>query len=144
MHLNRVSPLSSLGRGYSPGLFTFSLLIFHCLLYALFRRLGYEKPPKNWGIIYDQEDKKPLRQAITRIYDKQYHKLLETRLTDSQGRYSFLVNNNLYYLTAEKSGYNPYQSQEIDLINKDREAIVNMDIALAKALAAAHHGAMPG
>ncbi|OGY54131.1 MAG: hypothetical protein A3B15_03335 [Candidatus Buchananbacteria bacterium RIFCSPLOWO2_01_FULL_45_31] len=130
-------PLAVISFFVSPGLFTFSLLIFHCLLYALFRRLGYEKPPKNWGIIYDQEDKKPLRQAITRIYDKQYHKLLETRLTDSQGRYSFLVNNNLYYLTAEKSGYNPYQSQEIDLINKDREAIVNMDIALAKALAAA-------
>jgi len=126
-------PLAAVSYAISPSWFTFALLIFHTLLYILFRRLGYEKAPKNWGIIYDHENKKPLTRAIARIYDKQYNKLLETRVTDNHGRYSFLVNKNLYYVTAEKLGYNKYQSSEIDLISKDREAVVGMDIGLQRA-----------
>ncbi|MFA6255020.1 MAG: polymorphic toxin-type HINT domain-containing protein [Patescibacteria group bacterium] len=125
-------PLATVSMIISPGFLTFTMFGFHCLLYVLFRRLGYQKPPKNWGIIYDQNNKKPLARAITRIYDKQYNKLLETRLTDARGRYSFLVNNNVYYVTAEKLGYEPHKTEAIDLIAKAKEAIVGLNIGLKK------------
>ena len=125
-------PLATISLILSPGWLTVSLLLFHILLYVLFRRLGYQKPPKSWGIIYDSENKTPLARAITRIYDKKYNKLLETRITDSKGRYTFLVNNNIYYVTTEKPGYNTYKSEDIDLISKEREAIVDLDIGLKK------------
>ncbi len=125
-------PLATLSLVISPNPFTISLFGFHCLLYALFRRLSYQKPPKSWGIIYDKTDKNPVGLAITRIYDKQYNKLLETRVTDGKGRYSFLVDNNIYYLTVEKLGYKKVKTEDIDLLTKKREEIVNVDIALEK------------
>ncbi len=125
-------PLAALSLLLSPTWLMAVLLLFHLLLYILFRRLGYQRPPKSWGIIYDAETKSPLPRAITRIYDKKYNKLLETRVTDSKGRYTFLVNNNIYYVTTEKPGYSVYKSNDIDLVSKDREAIVDLDIALNK------------
>ncbi|MFA6214986.1 MAG: DUF4215 domain-containing protein [Patescibacteria group bacterium] len=128
-------PLATISLIISPGLFTLVMLCFHCLLYALFRRLGYQKPPRNWGMVYDHTNRKPVSRAILRIYDKQYNKLLDTRVTDGKGRYSFLVNNNIYYVTAEKLGYHPFKSNEIDLLSKDKEAVVSLDIGLQKAKA---------
>lgn len=126
-------PLAVLSVAISPGLLTFALLGFHVLLYVLFRRLGYQKKPKSWGIIYDKTNKKPLGRAIARIYDKKYNKLLETRVTDTKGRYSFLVNNNVYVVTAEKLGYKQFKTKDIDLMKKDIDTVVGMDIGLNKA-----------
>ena len=125
-------PLAAVSMVINPGALTFALFGFHCLLYVLFRRLGYQKPPKSWGIIYDKDSRKPLALAVTRIYDKGYNKLLESRVTDAKGRYSFLVNNNVYYVSAEKLGYKQTRTEDIDLVSKDREAVVGMDIGLEK------------
>jgi len=123
-------PIAAVSMIISPGPLTFTLFGFHVLLFILFRRLGYQKPPKSWGIIYDKKTGKPLSLAIARIYDKQYNKLLETRVTDAKGRYAFLVDNNVYYLTADKKGYQTSRSQDIDLVEKKREAVVNENIGL--------------
>ncbi|NUM25696.1 MAG: carboxypeptidase regulatory-like domain-containing protein [Candidatus Buchananbacteria bacterium] len=125
-------PLAAISMIISPGTLTFVMFGFHCLLYVLFRRLGYQKPPKNWGIVYDSTNKRPVGRAIARIYDKKYNKLLETRVTDSKGRYSFLVNNNVYYVTAEKLGYKQAKTSDIDLSEKGKDAVVGMDIPLEK------------
>ena len=126
-------PLAAISVIISPSVFTLVLLGFHILLYILFRRLGYQKPPKSWGIIYDKDNKKPVGRAVTRIYDKQYNKLLETRVTDAKGRYSFLVNDNIYYVTVEKLGYKEFKTEDIDLVNKSGEGVISKDIALDKA-----------
>jgi cysteine-rich repeat protein len=125
-------PLATISMIIDPGPLTFTLFGFHCLLFVLFRRLGYQKAPKSWGMVYDKTNRRPITRAITRIYDKQYNKLLETRVTDAKGRYSFLVNNNVYYLTTEKMGYRSFKSEDIDLVSKDREAVVGLDIGLEK------------
>jgi len=126
-------PLAVFSVAISPSPLTFTLLGFHALLFVLFRRLGYQKKPKSWGIIYDKTNKKPLGRAIARIYDKKYNKLLETRVTDAKGRYSFLVNNNIYVVTAEKLGYKQFKTEDIDLVKKDVDTVVGMDIGLNKA-----------
>ncbi|MFA5021733.1 MAG: polymorphic toxin-type HINT domain-containing protein [Patescibacteria group bacterium] len=126
-------PLATVSMVLSPGPLTFSLFALHCFLYILFRRLGYHKPAKNWGRIYDRSNNKSIAQAIVRVYDKKYNKLLETRVTDLSGRYTFLVNDNIYYITAEKLGYQSYKSADIDLVHTQREKIIGLDIGLAKA-----------
>lgn len=126
-------PLATISVIISPSTFTIALLGFHIFLFILFRRLGYQKPPKSWGIIYDKNSKKPVGRAIARIYDKQYNKLLETRVTDDKGRYSFLVNDNIYYVTVDKMGYKEFKTDDIDLVNKSGEGVVSKDIGLDKA-----------
>ena len=82
--------------------------------------------------MYDKNDKKPVGLAITRIYDKVYNKLLESRVTDSHGRYAFLVDNNVYTVTAEKLGYAPSKIDEINLVGGKKDTIVDLNIALDK------------
>ncbi len=115
-----------------PGKTTAIFFAIHLTLFGLFYRLGFQKMPKSWGRVYDLLSKKPLGNAIVRIYDKKYNKLLETRVANKSGNYAFLVNNNLFYLTAEKPGFNQYKSQDIDLIGKKDQSMVAMDIGLAK------------
>ncbi len=125
-------PLAIVSVVVAPGFYTVALLGIHCILYILFRRLGYQRPPRSWGIVYDKDSRQPIALAIARIYDKQYNKLLESRVTDSKGRYAFLVDNNIYYLTFEKSGYQQEKTEDIDLVHKKREEIVALDIGLEK------------
>jgi hypothetical protein len=85
--------------------------------------------PKNWGMAIDGKTKKPLSRAVIRIFDKKYNKLLETQVTDKNGKYGFFVKRNVYYVTAEKAGYSKYVSQDIDLSHKD-DAVIDQNIIL--------------
>jgi hypothetical protein len=51
-------------------------------------------------------------------------------VTDSKGRYSFLVSKNQYQLLAEKTGYQKKEIKPLDLIKK--EEIVNLDVGLSR------------
>jgi hypothetical protein len=123
-------PLALVSFIISPGWLTGAFLGIHCIAFVLFLRLAFQRPPKSWGIVYDKKTHKPLARAVTRIYDTTYNKLLETRITDGRGRYAFLVDSNSYYVTAEHPGYVPTTTPPLDLTNKKREAIVNLDIPL--------------
>ena len=90
-------------------------------------------PPKSWGIVYDEKSKTPLRFVIARIFEAQYNKLLATQITDLNGRYSFLVGKNIYYLTFEKAGYAKAQTPTIDLRKKEKGEVIALDIPLKSA-----------
>jgi hypothetical protein len=51
-------------------------------------------------------------------------------VTDTRGRYAFLVGKNQYQLLTEKQGYQKKEIKPVDLLKK--ETIVNLDIGLAK------------
>ncbi|MEK7189806.1 MAG: fibronectin type III domain-containing protein, partial [Patescibacteria group bacterium] len=130
--LSAVSILVAVGFAvWVPGIITIGLLVVQVAFYALFRHLAIPPKPKNWGIIYDDYTRLPLTQAVARIFDKQYNKLLETQVTDKSGRYAFLVGRNEYYVTYEKGGYDKKQSMPIDLKNNpDPAASVGVDTGL--------------
>ncbi|MCX6740764.1 MAG: isopeptide-forming domain-containing fimbrial protein [Candidatus Parcubacteria bacterium] len=113
-----------------PTLITGCALILHILLYTVFSRIMNPGKPKSWGIIYDKSTKKPLKSSVVRIFNTRFNKLLETQVTDSQGRYAFLVGQNHYQLLSEKPGYQPKEIAEIDLVKTDK--IINLDIGLEK------------
>jgi uncharacterized repeat protein (TIGR01451 family) len=113
-----------------PTAITIGALIVHLILFVLFRRLIVPKKPKSWGIIYDSKTKKPIKQAVIKIFDLRFNKLLEAQVSDSKGRYAFLVGKNEYQMLTEKSGYQRKQVKPVDLVRN--EEIINLDVGLDK------------
>lgn len=96
------------------------LLGAQVVVYLLIRRLAIQAKPKSWGIVYDKITNRPLAKVIVRIFEPKYHKLLETWITDSKGRYAFILGPSQYSSTFEKSGYHSTEISPIDLTqNKD-------------------------
>jgi uncharacterized repeat protein (TIGR01451 family) len=113
-----------------PTAITIGALIIHIALFAIFRRLIVPKKPKSWGIIYDSKNKKPLKHAVVKIFDMRFNKLLEAQVSDSKGRYAFLLGKNEYQMLTEKSGYQRKQVRPVDLVRN--EEIINLDVGLDK------------
>lgn len=112
-----------------PTLFVGGLAVVQVGAFLLFRRLAVPRKPKNWGIAYDATTRKPLGRAIVRIFDKKYNKLLETQVTDNEGKYAFFAGKNIYYVTADREGYERAVSPDIDL-TKESLGVVRAPIAL--------------
>lgn len=84
---------------------TVAFFALHVVLLVVFWRLALPAKPKSWGRVYDEASKKPIRGAVVRIYDQKFGRLLDTAITDRNGRYGFLVGASTYYLTAEAPSY---------------------------------------
>ncbi len=107
----------------------FAVQVF--LIYS-FKQMAIPPKLKNWGVIYNDNTHKPISHAVVRIFDKQYNKLLESQITDSAGRYGFLVTKNNYYITVEKPGFDKYQSEEIQVMS-DEGGLIARNIELGQA-----------
>lgn len=59
----------------------------------------------SWGIVFDSLSGKPIRGVIVRVFEKKYNKILQTKVTDNEGRFDFLVKPGEYYMTAIKENY---------------------------------------
>ncbi len=115
----------------SPSWIVFGFFVLQIGLHFLFKRLATAPKPKEWGIVYDGSTRSALERVVVRIFDKQFNKLLETQITDKDGKYGFFVGKNIYYLTAEKNGYERFISPEVDLREKE-EAVIDQHITLKK------------
>ncbi|HTM68617.1 MAG TPA: fibronectin type III domain-containing protein [Candidatus Binatia bacterium] len=116
----------------------FAILAANVVMFLFFRRLSATKKPKNWGIVYDEGTGRPLQNAVARIFDTRYNKLLETQVTDARGRYAFLVGQNVYYVTFEKPGYLKQQTGPVNATQVEKKAaleqgLVAVDMKLPKA-----------
>jgi hypothetical protein len=109
------------------------MALIQMALYFMFKRLARPPQSKNWGIIYDEATKRPLSYAIARIIETQYNKVLESRVTDSKGRYNFLVGNNRYFVSVERAGYETKRTAEIDMSQTESGgAVISIDIPLTQ------------
>ncbi len=116
----------------SPKIHTIIIFVSQIVLFLLFLRLARPPKPKGWGIVYDKETKHPLKQTVVRIFETQFDKLVGSQITDSKGRYAFLTGRNVYYVTAEKEGYESAKTDQIDIRKKDKKELVAPDIPLPK------------
>jgi hypothetical protein len=91
-----------------PSALSIGLLGTNILMLALSRRLGVLRAAKNWGVVRDEQGK-PVGQVLARVFDTKFNKLLESQITDREGRYSFLVGGNTYVVTYQKSGFRDEQ-----------------------------------
>jgi hypothetical protein len=67
--------------------------------------IGLRKRRKPWGVIYDAITKNPIDLAIVRLIDAKTKKLIETQVTDKNGRFSFVPVPGEYTITATKQEF---------------------------------------
>ncbi len=115
----------------SPSWFIGTVVIVQIGFYFLFRQLALPAKAQPWGHIFDANTKKPVSNAVVRIFDKQFNKLLETQLTSGSGKYGFFAEHSTYYITIEKEGYQKYTSQPLDLGSRADTAI-DLNVALKR------------
>ncbi|NQV90426.1 fibronectin type III domain-containing protein [Candidatus Uhrbacteria bacterium] len=97
-----------------PNLFSILMVGIQALMYFVVRRLAKPHRPISWGIVYSKETGRPLSRVVARIFEPKYNKLLETQVTDSKGRYAFMLGPNQYFATFQKQGYKTNQIDPID------------------------------
>ncbi len=115
-----------------PGIFSFAMVGVQTVFYIATRILAKPKKKKGWGIITDANTKKPITNAIVRLFEPKYSKLLETSVTDRKGRYVFLTGPNQYFVTIEKPGFEKQEIRPIDYRNKKELTPISVDVALQK------------
>lgn len=116
----------------SPSVLMLLLFLVHLFVYFGFKRLATPVLPKSQGVVYDQETKDPVSRAIVRIFSSKYHKVLETKVTDSHGRYSFHVGHGMYYITVTKPGYQKTQTDEIDFSAIKKPTFIASDLPVKR------------
>jgi len=111
----------------SPTWYIGAFFILQLALYVLFAKYLKPKKPKGWGIVYDKKTRKPVHDAIIRLFTKEYNKLVSTQITDKKGRYAFLVGPSNYYYTVESKHHSEYKSDDIDLGESEENYTVIKD-----------------
>jgi hypothetical protein len=115
-----------------PSAFSWLMLGVQVLLYVGTKLLIRPRKKKGWGIVYGAEDRSPIANAIVRLFEPKYHKLLETAITDRKGRYAFMVGPNEYYASFEKPGYETREVRPIDYRNKKELTPISVDVPLRR------------
>lgn len=119
-----IGPILALGSFLStPSPLFGAILLLHIFLYFFFKRLAAPKRIKNYGVVYDESTRAPISRVVLRFYALPYNKLVETKISDSSGRYYFLVGPGEFYMTAEKAGFIRTQSDPIKIENISGAAI---------------------
>ena len=88
------------------------------------------KNKKTWGLVYNALTKEPVQFAIVRAFNSIDNSFVKQSITDTQGKYGFVLDSGNYIIKVEQSGYEPFNKN----ISVNRtEEIVNLDIPLTKA-----------
>jgi fibronectin type 3 domain-containing protein len=111
--------------------FLWVLLCTHIVVFMLFYRLAIPPKPRGWGIVFDKSSRKPVVQAVVRLFNTNLNKLVSSQITDHQGRYYFLAGDSTYQLSFANPDYIAITSQPIDLTGKEEENIA-LNVGLDK------------
>ncbi|MEI6511463.1 MAG: fibronectin type III domain-containing protein [Candidatus Uhrbacteria bacterium] len=114
-----------------PTAFSIGMVGVQIAFHFLVRRLAVPRKPKSWGIVYDQATGRPLEHVIARVFEPKYNKLLETAVTDSKGRYTFLLGPNEYYTVYEKPGFEKAEIRPIDYRSLTEPSEFSRDVKLS-------------
>lgn len=110
------------------------LAVFQVVTYFVFRRLAHSKPPSSLGVIKDAKTGQTIKNAVVRILDAQFNRILETQIADSNGRYAFLVGKGKFYVMVTKEGYEPLRSEVIDCSSAKGSMVIDKELKLKKLL----------
>ncbi len=107
----------------SPILSTQIIFAVNVILYIAFLRFVKPPKPRGWGLVSEYGGAE-IKNAVVRLFTKEYNKLVATQVTDSKGRYAFLVGPNDYYVKVTKPGYEEYKSDDIAVKGKKASSAV--------------------
>ncbi len=83
-----------------PNLLPFLRLLFLQPLFLLGRRKR-----EKWGQVYNSLNKLPIDLALVRIVNAENGQVVQSKVTDKQGRYAFIVEPGRYRLEVQKSNF---------------------------------------
>ncbi|MDO8429855.1 MAG: carboxypeptidase-like regulatory domain-containing protein [bacterium] len=109
-----------------PSAFNY-LLVFIYLILDFLKIYLYFHLIKPFGEVKDIQSSAPLTLAVVRVFDADKNWLLATKATDDKGRFSFLLAPGNYYLTATKSGHNPFKS---GILTLKKSGLASIDIKM--------------
>ncbi|MFA6099717.1 MAG: hypothetical protein WC750_02420 [Patescibacteria group bacterium] len=108
------------------------LAAFQIVTYFVFRRLAHRKSPSSFGVIKDAKTGQTIKNAVVRILDAQFNRILETQIADANGRYAFLVGKGKFYVTVTKEGYESLRGEVIDCSNAKGSMVIDKELKLKK------------
>lgn len=90
-----------------------------------------------WGTVFDSLTKKPIDLVLVRLMNGTDKRVIETKVTDREGRFGFIVPAGKYYIFVSKEGFEfpsrkskqGYRGEQIT-INSDSEGIIKIDVPL--------------
>ena len=122
--------LTTIALVITPSYMVGGLLLLNLVLFFVFRRISYPKQPAEWGVVRDEKTGRHISHAVVRLFSSPYNKLVETRVTDSRGRYNFIVGQNVFYITATSQGYWKTESYPLDLRGSDHPQIISAHVVM--------------
>ncbi len=123
---------------FYPGSFSYFILLFQIFLYALTWKIAHRKHRAGWGVVYDSVSRLPVNNVVIRLFEPKYNKLVESTLSDGQGRYAFALGPNEYYVTFEKKGYLDATVKPIDYRPRKEISFFGVNIPLRRHDARSH------
>ena len=96
-------------------------------LSLVFTRIANKRKPKGWGVIRTAQGQ-PVARAIVRVVEDAYNKVLEAQVTDTAGRYAFLVGQNRYFVTAEHAAHGAARTETVDFARTKEPSFIAKDI----------------
>ncbi len=108
-----LKPLSEVGASFALTTLVLQALTaipqtFHFAAYgltALLQVAHLRRRKKPWGVVFDSLSGKRISTAIVRLYETKTKKLMDTKVTDADGRFSFNAPAETYHCTVSKEGY---------------------------------------
>lgn len=111
------------------------------LIYLLLLLLQFVLRPKSerpWGVVYESSTQSPLALVSLQLIDSSFGKVVESRLSDYKGRFSFFPEPGKYQLKASKEGFLQLESTEEKgslpkdiIVSKSRQRLLG-DVFLQK------------
>ncbi|MBI4143053.1 hypothetical protein HY480_04220 [Candidatus Uhrbacteria bacterium] len=120
--------LALVSAALSPTPLLIGFVVVHGGLLFLFHRFALARRPKSFGVVRDAATKRPIANAIVRLFDTEYHKLLEAQVTNRRGQYGFLVGPNRFVVRVERQGYAVGESATIDRTKSGGAIVEHFDL----------------
>lgn len=123
----------------SPILFNFLVILFY-ILEGIFHILKGAK--RGWGKVYDSSTKQGIGYVFVRVFDPLEKKLINTLITEKDGKYMFLIDPGNYLILAQKQGYRfpsqfethklvkTYTGDMINITHSEHDVLLAIDIPI--------------
>lgn len=117
------------------------ILVLLYLLMIFARRRIRKSIIVPWGIVYFSKTKEPLKSIPIKVFDKKYNKLLETRISDEAGRFSFILPKGEYYfkiadfryeIDKKAKGLDDNTNYHGEIFEVEENEVLRLNIALRK------------
>jgi len=113
-----------------PTYFSAGMIAIQLIVYLFVRRLARPHKPINWGIVYNKQTGRPVGNVVAQVFEPKFNRLIETQVTDSKGRYAFLLGPNQYFIRFDKPGFEREEVRPIDFSKEKNSKDFALDVSL--------------